>query len=296
MRKIGGHVSASGGLDKAVDRAADIGANCLQLFSGSPRVWARKSLSEINTEKLFSKQQNLSVSPIITHSLYLINLASDNEALVEKSINALIYDMKFDAQIQGAGIVVHVGSHTGRGWEEVNQKVVERIGQIIDQSPQEATFLIENSAGQGGKLHSDLEDIRWTFDQLPEMVEQGRLGWCFDTCHGFANGYQLGDSTPSISDKSKHESKGLASDKISELNLWSTLKCIHVNDSKDPFGSGRDRHENIGDGQIPLEDLQYFLNLDQVTAIPLITEVPGIDGKGPDQENIERIKKLVGET
>lgn len=286
-RKVGAHVSAAGGLDKAIERAKAIGADCVQLFSGSPRVWKKKKLERFDVEKVFSKQKELSVSPIFTHALYLVNLASDKSDLVTKSIDSLMYELSFDALIQGAGVVVHVGSHQGRGWESVKDDVVKRIRQIVEASPKKATFLIENSAGQKGKLHSNLEEIRWTLDELSGLVKQGRIGWCFDTCHAHAAGYYLGKKSPE---------KGVgtsAAEEIARLHLWKSLKCIHVNDSKDPFDSGRDRHENIGDGKIPQQDLKHFLNLPQVVKVPIITEVPGLDGKGPDAENIERIRKLL---
>lgn len=282
MKKIGAHVSASGGLDKAIIRANDIGANCLQLFSGSPRVWKKKNLNEVVTDRLFAKQKELEISPLFTHALYLINLVSDKDELLEKSTNSLIYELNFDSKIKGAGVVIHAGSHQGRGWDASKQLLVEQIKKVLDQTPADSTLLIENSAGQKGKLHSNLEEIKWTLDQLAEYVTSGRLGWCFDTCHAHAAGYQLGE-----------QKTNSAIETINKLSLWSTLKCIHVNDSRDDFDSGRDRHANIGDGQIPKEDLKYFLNFQKVTDIPLVTEVPGLDGKGPDKENVERIRKLI---
>ncbi len=299
--RIGAHVSAAGGLHKAIDRAHDIGANAVQIFSGSPRVWKRKPLEDFDTVKLFAKQTQYDVTPIFTHSLYLVNLASDKKDLLQKSIDVLKHDMQFDALIHGAGIVVHVGSHTGRGWDKVKKQVAKTIREIVEASPQQATFLIENSAGQKGKLHSDLADIKWTLDQMKDLVEEGRVGWCFDTCHAFANGYALGKSnsqktnvqTTKPAGKAGITDYGTAQDAINRLELWSPLKCIHVNDSRDPFASGRDRHENIGKGEIPKEDLQYFLTLSELAEIPLITEVPGFDGKGPDKKNLNVIKKLV---
>ncbi|MCB9813620.1 MAG: deoxyribonuclease IV [Pseudomonadales bacterium] len=309
QRKIGGHVSASGGLAKAVERANDIGANCLQLFSGSPRVWKRKDLSEFDTSKMFSKQNELSVEPIFTHSLYLINLATDKPELLEKSFNALKYDLEFDSLINGSGIVVHLGSHQGRGWESVREQVAEQIYKLLNATSKDSTFLIENSAGQNGKLCSDLSEIRWLIDRVSQIDEKfgdkekldeekiflagkklpivenihSRLGWCFDTCHAHAAGYYLGENPRSIIGMSAIEA-------ITENKLWKELKCIHVNDSRDDFSSGRDRHENLGTGKIPTEDFQHFLNFEKVKNIPLIIEVPGFKNEGPDKENIEILK------
>ena len=283
-RKIGAHVSASGGLYKAIERGSEIGANCIQLFSGSPRVWKRKNLSLFNVQKMFSKQEELSVESIFVHSLYLVNLATDKPELLEKSFNALKYDLEFDSLIKASGIIVHLGSHHGRGWESAREQVAEQITKLLETTPKDSIFLIENSAGQNGKLCSNLEEIKWLIDRIRKLSKQiNRLGWCFDTCHAHAAGYALGSIPRSVSSK-------MALDEIERLGLWSSLKCIHVNDSRDEFDSGRDRHENLGDGNIPTEDFKYFVNHKEVAKIPLLLEVPGLDKKGPDKHNIRVLK------
>jgi deoxyribonuclease IV len=290
MRKIGGHVSASGGVDKAIERAADIGGNCVQIFSGSPRVWQRPNLDAIDAEKVAAKQTELTVTPIFTHALYLLNLASENQELVQKSVKAISFDLEFDAKLGGAGVVVHVGSHQGRGWAAVRDQVAKEIGQLLAVAPRESHFLIENAAGQNGKIGGELEEIRWLLD----TVSADQLGWCFDTCHGFAAGYYLGQTAPDVLPEEGWLAKS-ALEEIERLQLWSSLKCVHVNDSRDPFGSGRDRHDNLGDGNIASGDLSYFLNHRLIEDKPLILEVPGKDKAGPDADNIQRLKKLVGE-
>ncbi len=280
--KIGGHVSAAGGLDKAIERAQAIGANCVQVFSGSPRVWARSPLENINVDLVRAKQAELHISPIVTHALYLTNLASDNPELLKKSIEALIFDLKFDALINGAGVVVHLGSHQGRGWEAVRQQVAEAISEILVKTPDNSKLLIENAAGQNGKICGNLGEIRWLMDQ----VKSARLGWCFDTCHAFAAGMALGEQKP-------NDDCLTAIEEIDRWHLWESLVCIHVNDSRDPFASGRDRHANLGDGLIPTADFKHFLNQPRIKSKLMILEVPGIEGDGPDAENITRLKQLV---
>ena len=291
-RKIGAHVSASGGLEKAIERAHAIGANCAQIFSGSPRVWKRPAMAGIKTEKMFAIQKTLHVGPIFTHSLYLINLASENPELLAKSNAALCFDMEFDARIGGSGIVVHLGSHQKRGWEAVRDQVADQIADILAHTPETATFLIENSAGQSGKLCSDLSEIHWLLAEVTQRVQQlgfpsvkveQRLGWCLDTCHAHAAGYILGSSG--------EKSQSLETT-ITNLGLWDSLRCIHVNDSKDAPASGRDRHENLLQGTIPEADLRHFLRLPQVMAVPLILEVPGLEGNGPDAHNVSILQQL----
>lgn len=285
-RKLGAHVSAAGGVDKAIERVHAIGGNCVQVFSASPRVWQKPKLEMFDTEKLFAKQKELEVTPILTHALYLVNLASDNPASLEKSIKALTYELQFDSLVKGGGVVVHLGSHQGRGWNHDKEQVARSVENILKNTPEDSTFLIENSAGQNGKLTTDFGDIRWLMDQ----IKSPRLGWCFDTCHAFSAGYQLNPKS-----KLTEGSIGVVEQEIDRLELWSPLRCIHVNDSRDPFASHKDRHENLGDGSIPTEDFSHFLNLEKLKKVPLIMEVPGIDGEGPDKANMDRLKKLVHE-
>jgi deoxyribonuclease-4 len=277
IRRIGAHLSTRGGVEQAVERAHKIGANTLQVFSGSPRMWRRTSLKKIDAKAVKANQEKYDVTPIFTHALYLVNLASDKPELVKKSVEAIKHDLSFDAHLDGAGVIVHLGSHQGRGWEAVKDNLVKHIKEVLADTPKNSTLLIENSAGQKGKIASDLNEVRWLLDQ----VDSPRLGWCFDTCHGHAAGYSLVNGDDSVLKL------------MAELKLFNLLKCIHVNDSKDDAGSGRDRHENIGDGEIPQDDLKTFLNNAHFADIPLVTEVPGIDGDGPDEENVSRIRSLV---
>lgn len=292
-RLIGAHVSASGGIDKAIERAAVIGANCVQVFSGSPRSWGRSDLANVNLKKIDSKQQELHVKPVVIHSLYLLNFASENPELITKTIAAVTYDLTLDSMLKGGGVVVHLGSHQGRGWKETREAVVQRMAKVLEASPDNCHFLMENAAGQQGKIGDDFEELRWLLDQL----QDSRMGWCLDTCHAFASGYSLGRDHSRITAKAlgKNEAAraGSAQEVISDLNLWDTLHCVHVNDSRDPFGSGRDRHENLGEGLIPEADLQYFLNLPELSNVPLILEVPGEHNEGPDAANIHRLQALV---
>ena len=276
---IGGHVSIAGGLEVAVERAVEIGGNCAQIFSGTPRGWTRKPLDELNIGEFNRRSIASQLGPTFTHALYLINFGSKFKDLQRLSLEAIRYDLCFDSAINGGGVVVHVGSTEATGWETTKDQVATLIDQSLRQTPDNSTFLIENSAGQTGRI-GKLEEIRWLIDQ----VGSTRLGWCLDTCHTYAAGYHLGDPN-------EIDERCVISE-IERLHLWETLKCIHVNDSKKPFNSRLDRHENIGDGCIPTEELTFFLNYPEVQAIPFITETPGIEDKGPDKENVSRIKEL----
>jgi deoxyribonuclease-4 len=288
LRPIGAHVSAAGGPEKAVGRASEIGADAVQIFSGSPRVWKRSPLAELKPDKVFSEQERLLVKPLFLHSIYLVNLSSDKPELVTKSRDVIAYDLAYGSMLNAAGVVVHLGSHQGRGWDAVRDGLAREITTLLAEAPANAKLLIENSAGQNGKLCSELSEIRWLLD----VVSSPKLGWCLDTCHAFAAGYYLGERAPEEEVAKERLVAQSLEDAIEEHRLWDTLKCIHVNDSKDPFASGRDRHENLGDGTIPVEDLRRFLRLQKSAQIPLITEVPGLTGDGPDKENIARLRAL----
>lgn len=270
---IGGHVSSAGGIANAPQRARAIGANCAQIFSASPRIWARSPIKATEVDQFNLNKKQFGIVRTVIHAIYLVNLASQNPELVQKSKSVIEYDLNLDAEIGGSGVVVHLGSHQGLGFEAVKKQVVRQISEILDQTPGNSTFLIENSAGQKGKLVSDLGEIKWILDQ----VGSTRLGWCLDTCHAHAAGYLMDIFT-----------------KIGSLQLWDSLKVVHVNDSKDPFGSGRDRHENLLDGTIGESAFSNFFSEAKIRALPLILEVPGVDGKsGPDGENIKRLERLV---
>ena len=189
-RLVGAHVSAAGGVEKAIERVAEIGGNCLQVFSGSPRVWAKKPLDTHSYKQIKVNQDKLGIKTVFTHAIYLTNLASENPELLVKTKESLEYDLKFDAKISGSGVVVHLGSHMGRGWEAVREMVAGEIAELLARADANSTFLIENSAGQNGKLCSLMSEIRWLIDRVGELrgKDDRRLGWCFDTCHAHAAG------------------------------------------------------------------------------------------------------------
>ncbi len=276
---IGAHVSAQGGIANAPARAVEIGCNAVQIFSDSPRIWSKRPVTEEMISGYTKSVKTAGILCTVIHSLYLVNLASDKPELVEKSITSLSKDMELAAGIGATGIVVHVGSHGGRGWDVVKDQVVKSIATILENTPEDSVFLIENSAGQGGKIGSDLREIRYMLDSLKAGK---RVGVCIDSCHAFAAGYAF---VPVAGEK-------MLFDWIEQLNLQSEIKVLHVNDSRDPYFSGRDRHENINDGTIGEENMKTFVTHPLFAGLPMILEVPGIEGTGPDKENVDRLKKL----
>jgi deoxyribonuclease-4 len=187
-------------------------------------------------------------------------------------------DMKNAAAIDSAGVVLHIGSHQGRGWEASKAQVINSIKEVLKQTPEESILLLENSAGQQGKIGSfqELSDIL-------NAIDSPRLRVCLDTAHAFEAGYNTATA------------EGLemwVRDIIKYISI-EKVEVLHLNDSKNPLGSGRDNHQNIGDGFIGEAGIKGIINHPKLAHLPLIMEVPGLDGMGPDKANVDRVKQLV---
>lgn len=278
MRRIGGHVSSSGGINNAITNTLAIGGNALQIFAGSPRMWARSLYPPQVAEAFRESAKKAGVNPVYIHALYLTNLASDNPEMLTKSITALTIDMKNAAEIGSAGVVLHIGSHQGRGWAHDKEQVITAIKQVLKNTPEESVLLLENSAGQQGKIGSfpELKDI---LDAIPSP----RLGICLDTAHAFEAGYNF----------TTEEGLEMWTRDIEESIGIGKVALLHLNDSKTPMGSARDNHQNIGDGYIGSEGMKRLITHPKLNHLPLILEVPGVDGSGPDKANIDRVKALI---
>lgn len=276
MRRVGGHVSTAGGLANALKNTTSIGGNCLQIFAGSPRSWTRKLYDEKDVSVYLNAATKLDYSPTFIHALYLINLASDNPDLLEKSIDSLILDLKNGQLIKSGGVVVHLGSHQGRGFSTVSGQVIGAIAQILS-ATEETPFVIENSAGQKGKIGSITE-----IGELFAKVNHPRLKLCLDSAHLFEAGYDLRNL--SAIDSLVNE--------LSHQNLLDHLVCLHINDSKTEFDSKNDQHANLGDGKIGLVGLSQFVNHPAFVNLPIILEVPG-DLGFPDARQISLARSLL---
>lgn len=278
MRRLGGHVSCSGGINNAVTNTLNIGANAMQIFAGSPRMWVRSLYPTEVAEEFKKLVIDNDLNPVYIHALYLTNLASDNPELLEKSKTAIIMDMKNSALIGSAGVVLHIGSHQGRGWVHDKVQVIEAIEEILRETPLKSTLLLENSAGQQGKIGS-LPELKDILDAIPS----DRLKVCLDTAHAFEAGYNFTTA----------DGLEMWIKEIENTVTFDKIELLHLNDSKTPLGSGRDNHQNIGDGFIGDAGLSMLINHPKLAHLPLILEVPGLDKSGPDEANIDRVKSLL---
>lgn len=271
MRKVGGHVSIAGGIKNAVQNTQNIGGSCMQIFAGSPRLWARALWSASDAENFVELCHVKNLNPVFIHALYLVNLATDNPELLEKSIASLVADLQNGAQIKSSGVIVHIGSHQGRGFNSVKNQIVKSLQKILSLT-KDCDFLLENDAGQNGKIGS-IEEISC----LLKDVNSDRLGICLDTAHLFEGGLDLRDL-------SAVENFVL---ELKKIDLLDKVRCIHLNDSATEFNSHRDNHADLGKGKIGIEGLKKFVNHPALIHLPLILETPGPEKQGPNKENIE---------
>ncbi|MCX6812310.1 MAG: deoxyribonuclease IV [Candidatus Berkelbacteria bacterium] len=270
--KLGAHISISAPFSDAISRASDSGSECMQIFVNAPQRWAPQTIPEKEIAKFVALNKKADINPIIIHSIYLINLASDNPFFYQASIKSLIDDMEKAEKIGALGVNFHLGSTKGKKFSEVLDKIVVAIKMIL--AATEKSFLIlENSAGAGDIIGDKFEEL----SEIINAVKSDRLKVTLDTAHAFASGYNL--ATDDGLEKTLAEF-----DKFIGLEK---LVCLHLNDSAVELGSNRDRHAEIGDGKIGLEAFRRIVNHSKLCDLPGIIETPGIkDRTGIDSLTI----------
>lgn len=274
-------MSIAGGYHEAVKRAVAIGANAVQLFSSSPRDWYPPIVSDAHKELFLQTRRDLGVNPAVFHASYLLNLA-DTDYIGKKSVEILSAELQLAKELDILGSVVHVGSFKngdehGLFADDLYTPLLKNMETVLKRSDGGADFLIENSATK--KIGRRLEEIAYLITTLDHPC----LKVCLDTCHLHAAGYDL----------SSQESFTRFVERFDELIGLSRLSVIHLNDSKDTFGSNRDRHENIGQGSIDMNVFRQLVNHPQTKDTFFVIETPGLEKKGPDKPNIDTIKSLI---
>jgi deoxyribonuclease-4 len=273
---FGGHVS--GGVKGAIDRALEIGADTLQLFAQSPRAWRFPAHDPDVLASFAERRRDEGLGPVLVHALYLVNLASPDDTLYKKSVDTLRSTMETACAIEADGVVVHVGSHLGAGFEVGLDRAVPAIGQVLELCSDQTWLLVENSAGAGGTIGRSIEELATIVDRLDR---HRRLGVCLDSCHLFVSGYDV---------RERKALDALVDELDGSIGL-DRLRALHVNDANAPLGSNRDRHANIGDGLMG-EQLGVFLAHPAFRDLPALLEVPGKDGRGPDEDEVRKLREL----
>ena len=276
--KIGAHVSTAGGISNAVTRGQAIGCEAIQIFGSSPQAWAFKPVSGEQIERFKQGLIDADIGSVFLHAIYLINLGTPSEETLQKGIDSLINYMNLAANIGADGVIVHPGSHGGRGFEAVLPQAAEAIKTVLDTAPEGPCLAVENMAGMGQHIGAKFDELGWILD----AVDSPRLKICLDTQHAFAAGYDL--TNP----------QGIQA-MLAELDSGpgsANVAAVHANDSKRVCGSGVDRHDNIGDGFIGEEGFAAIMANSAFAEVPFLLEVPGFEGKGPDQQNMDLLKKI----
>ena len=267
----------SGGIKKALAKGADMGAEAVQLFVQSPRTWRFPNHDPADLASFRTKREEAGVQAFV-HALYLVNLAAPDDDVYGKSVETMRSTVDAACAIDSDGVVFHVGSHLGAGFEAGLERVVPAIEQVLDRSNDRTWVLMENSAGAGGPIGRSLDELVVIFDALGRHE---RLGICLDSCHLFVSGVD-------VTDRATLDS--LLDDLDARIGL-DRLRLLHANDAKAPLGSNRDRHDNIGDGLIG-DGLGVFLAHPKLQGLPVVLEVPGADGHGPNAEEIRKLREL----
>ncbi len=273
---FGAHVSAAGGISKTIDRIEEIGGDAVQVFTQSPRMWKPTEHSPEELERFRERRREAGVKAVSCHALYLVNLASRDDAVRANSLTALRATMETARAIGAEAVVFHVGSHLGYGFDEAVDVVAPALRELLELTTDELWLCMENAAGAGGTIGRSISELAALCDAVGGHP---RLGVCLDSCHWWASGVDVSD----------HALLAEAIDDLDERIGLDRLRVLHVNDSKTPLGSNRDRHELVGEGLIG-DGLTTFLGHPAFQSLPAIVET--WEDKGRETEDLARMRAL----
>ena len=280
---VGAHVRGGGTLIPSLEAGDEIGATSIQVFVQSPRMWKPTQYARAVTDAFREAHAaHPRVGKVFCHATYLINLATSDPELYEKSVAALAHNVAVARAMGADGVIVHVGSHRGAGFEEVLGAIAEGLERALEAGePGDpiCPVLIENAAGAGGTVGRSLAEIEAIVEACGG---DERLGLCLDTQHLWASGV---DATTTSG------ARQLLREVDSRLG-FERLAALHLNDSKTEFGSNRDRHANIGEGTIGADGLAPLVGHARIRDLPLLLEVPG-DGDGPRARDVAQAREVV---
>ncbi len=275
---VGAHVSTAGGLAKAIGRGAELGCESIQIFNQSPRMWRPTDYGEDDFAAFREAMDASPIEAVVIHAVYLINCASKDRELRKKSLAALTHALRIGDAIGAAGVVLHPGAQKGEPLGPSIKRAAKTIAAALRDSDR-CPLLLEQTAGHKGLLGRD-------FDQTAELIDRAgggkRLGLCLDSCHLFVQGYDITDAD--------HLSAVL--DEADAKVGLERLRCVHVNDAAAPLGSCRDRHANVGQGEMGKRGLEAFLSEPRFEGLPATLETPGPNKKGADKKEIQAARRL----
>jgi deoxyribonuclease-4 len=277
---FGAHLSAAGGIETTLDRAEAIGADAVQLFTQSPRMWRPTNHDPRSLERFRERRGELGIAAggVLAHALYLVNLAAPDDEIFAKSRAALRSTMEVASAIGADGVVVHVGSHLGAGFDAGLDRCVPALREALELTNETTWLLLEDSAGAGGTIGRSIDELAAIVDACDRHE---RVGICLDTCHLYVSGV----------DVTKRNVVDALLDEVDELVGLERLRALHVNDAAAPLGSNRDRHANIGEGELKTK-VGAFLANPRLQGLPAFLEVPGPDNHGPDANELKKVRRI----
>ena len=255
---FGAHVSAAGGISKAIDRIEEIGGNAVQVFTQSPQMWKPTAHAPDELKRFRTRRRQARVRHVACHALYLVNLASRDSEVRSKSFDALVTTMETAREIRADAVVFHVGSHLGYGFDDAVKTVTPALQELLALTTDTLWLCLENAAGAGGTIGRSVVELAAICDALDGHE---RLGICLDSCHWWASGVDVTDP-PALD--------AALEDLDARIGL-ERLRLLHVNDAKTPLGSNRDRHEVVADGLLG-GGLATFLGHPAFGALPALLE------------------------
>jgi deoxyribonuclease IV len=274
---IGAHVSIAGGLVHAVERGVERESDAIQIFHQSSRAWRPNVYSETDVAAFRDALAASRVQSVAIHAVYLINCASGEDEVRSKSLTALKSALALGDRIGAVGVVLHPGAQKGRDYDESLRAVGAALRETLDET-EACPILLEDTAGAGGTLGRDFDELA----RIIELAGEGdRLGLCLDCCHMLASGFEV---------RRRDALAGVVDELDAKIGL-DRLKALHINDSKMPLGSNRDRHATLGDGELGARGLRVFLSEPRFEGLPALLET-GSDGRGPDLEQVRIAKRL----
>jgi deoxyribonuclease-4 len=284
MLRLGAHESIGGGLYRALERGEAAGCQSLQIWTKNSRQWTTPPLDTAEIEQFQAARSQRDIHPIVAHASYLINIASPKPALYARSVKALIDEAERCEQLGLPYLVLHPGAHTGDGMDAGLQRAQAALRDVLTALPgYRVRILLETTAGSGSALGS-------TFEELAALLEADTdstgLGVCLDTCHVFAAGYDLRS-------EQAYETMMRALDETVGLNA---LHVVHLNDSRHPLGSRKDRHEHIGKGHLGVAGFQHILTDPRLEGIAGILETPKSEDLHEDRDNLARLRAIAAGT
>lgn len=277
---LGAHVSIAGGLDLAIERGIELGCETIQIFVKNASQWQAKPLAEGDIDAFRQAHEQSEIGPLIAHASYLINLAATKPDNLRRSRAALQHELERCHRLRVPGLVVHPGAHLGAGIDAGIELIAASLQKVFAAIPDNETrVLLENTAGQGTLVGFRLEHLA----RIRELTgEPERVGICIDTCHAFAAGYAL------------HEAEGFREFVATIVELFGTdePRCFHLNDSKYGLGAKRDRHANLGEGEIPLEVFEWLIHEPAFEHVPMVLETPMGDDSEGHRRDLETLRAL----